>query len=257
MLFDPMTKALLSRYGDLASVGYYEMASRMIIQLRSLLTAPNQILVPVIAGLQETDSDRILNVYKVSCRLQIFLSLPLYAGILSVIPVVSVLWIGTYEWTFVLYSLLLTLGWFINGLINPAYFSNLGIGNLKWNTLAHVVIGVLNAILGVVLGIKYGGTGVVIAWVISLAIGSSVVIFVFHHDHRIPLREMFPAENIWLIIACAVGVSVAWLAYGYLHTVLASVWTALACSSAFVAAIAIPGWRHPMRPLLFSMIVRK
>lgn len=254
MSFDPVTKALLSKYGGLASVGYYEMASRMIIKFRSLITAPNQVLVPVVAGLQETEFDQVLNIYKISYRLQVFLSLPLYAGILSIIPVVSVLWIGAYEWTFVLYSLLLTLGWCVNGFINPAYFSNLGIGNLKWNMTSTVIMGTLNVILGVILGLMFGGTGVVIAWVISLIIGSSVVILAFHYENRLPLHEIFPSENIWLTIACAVGVSFAWLAYSLLQMDLASVWMALVCPLVFIAVISIPGWRHPMRARLYRMI---
>jgi O-antigen/teichoic acid export membrane protein len=254
MLLDPITKGLLSRYGGLASAGYYEMANRMTSQFRALLTAPNQILVPVIADLHETESDRTLSVYKLSYRLQMFLSLPLYAGVLAAIPVVSVLWIGTYQRTFVLYSALLTLGWFLNGLINPAYFSNLGTGALKWNVIAHVVMGVSNAILGVFLGIEYGGTGVVVARVFSLVIGSSMVIVPFFREHGLSWGELFPRENLWLTIACAAGAGVAWFAYSSLHGDFGLIWTASACLAAFSVAISVPGWRHPMRARLFGMI---
>jgi len=49
MFYDPITKALLSKYGGPSLVGYYEMASRMILQLRALIVSANQVLVPVIA----------------------------------------------------------------------------------------------------------------------------------------------------------------------------------------------------------------
>ena len=49
MMYEPVTKGLLSRYGGLAMVGYYEMASRMVFQFRIMIVSANQVLVPVIA----------------------------------------------------------------------------------------------------------------------------------------------------------------------------------------------------------------
>ena len=34
-------------------VGYYEMASRLVVQLRSLIVSANQVMIPVIAESQE------------------------------------------------------------------------------------------------------------------------------------------------------------------------------------------------------------
>jgi O-antigen/teichoic acid export membrane protein len=252
--FDPVTKSLLSKFGNLSMVGYYEAASRMIMQLRSLLVSPNQVLVPLIAGLQETDSDQVRNMYVKSYRLQAFLSLPLYAGIFSVAPEISRLWIGSYQPTFVLYLLLLVAGWFLNSFVNPAYFSGLGTGKMRWNTLAHLLIAALNVVLGIGLGVAFGGTGVVFGWVIALVLGSSVVIVGFHHDNRIPLIEMFPRENLWLIVGSAAGIAASWAVYFRLQYGSAIIGTALICALAFLGAIAIPGWRHPMRAQLFGMI---
>jgi O-antigen/teichoic acid export membrane protein len=257
MFFDPMTKALLTRFGNLSMVGYYEMSSRMIMQFRGILIAPIQILVPVIAGLHETDSNRILNLYKNTYRLQVFLSLPLYSWIFSIIPSISDLWIGFYEPYFILFGQLLTLGWLVNGLINPAYFTNLGIGDLKPNTIAHVLIGILNATLGIFLGSLLGGRGVVIAWIIALILGSSVVIIAFHHNHRISLYEMFHIENIWLIVGCAIGIIFTSFVYGFLHPDLTAIWMLLICSLTFLSCIAFPCWWHPMRPHLLAMIARR
>ena len=154
MMFEPVTKGLLSRYGGLAMVGYYEMASRMVLQFRIMIVSADQVLVPVIASLQETAPDRIRTIYAESYRLIVYLSVPLFAGLLTAIPVISALWIGAYENNFVLFAMVLTVAWFLNILISPAYFANLGTGHLLWNTVGHVVIGVLNLILGVVLGVS-------------------------------------------------------------------------------------------------------
>lgn len=256
MLFDPVTKGLLSKFGGLSIVAYYEMASRMVSQLRGLLIAPTQILVPVIATLQERDLERIPSVYRDSYRLQVYLSIPLYTGILSAIPWVSQLWIGYYQPAFVTCSVLITAGYFMNSLINPAYFCYMGTGKLKWNTWANVAIGVLNISLGLILGMFFGGTGVVVAWVTALSLGSFVVLVAFHLEYHIPFREVVPSGNFWLMLASTVGVVVVWFFYRQLQPTQTIFSLALLCSLTFVAAIILPGWYHPMRIRLMELTRR-
>jgi O-antigen/teichoic acid export membrane protein len=252
--FDPITKSLLSRYGDLSMVGYYEMASRMTTQFRALLSAPSQVLIPVVAGLQETEPRSILRVYQQSYRLQLFLSLPLHAGLIALLPEISRLLIGSYQPAFVLFSLLLAFGWFINGMTNPAYFTYMGTGKLKWNTVSSIVVGSLNILLGVILGRQFGGSGVVAGWTIALAVGSSLVIIAFHIDHGISFGEMLPREDIGLLIASAVGVAAVWLAHFEMPIDSAVIFTSTVGALMFLVAIAVPGWRHPMRSRLIGMI---
>ena len=80
MLFDPTTKALMAKFGGLSSTAYYEMASRMVMQFRSLLVSANQVMVPQVANLHENAPEEIQKVYLDSYRVIFFLSLPLYVG---------------------------------------------------------------------------------------------------------------------------------------------------------------------------------
>lgn len=255
MLFDPITKVLLSRYGNLSMVGYYEMASRMTGQLRGLMTAAQQVLVPVIAGIHETRPERVRGLYLDIYRLQVFISLPFYAGIAAVIPVISSLWIGHYETDFVFFSLLLTLGWFLNGLISPAYFVNLGIGRLRWNMISHVVIGAGNAGLGIIFGMQFGGYGVVAAWVVSMVLGSFVVILAFHLENKIPLLDIYPSNSTELMLACSFGIGGGWFAYNYFYSDLSAPWIALVSITVFVASVTISIRRHPLQPRLLRLII--
>ena len=66
MLHEPLAKILISHFGTIAAVGYFEMASRLVQQLRSLLTAGFQVLIPVIANYHETASGRVREVYALS-----------------------------------------------------------------------------------------------------------------------------------------------------------------------------------------------
>ena len=181
MFYDPVTKGLLSKFGSLSMVGYYEMASRMVQQFRALVVSANQVLFPAIADLNERDPEKVASVYRTSYQLLFYFSLPLYSLIIVSLPIISAVWIGHYEKIFFSFGVLLTIGWFLNTLSAPAYFVNLGTGDLGWNVGGHVVIGVLNAIFGLLLGIYFGGTGVVIAWVFSLVFGQLSNLFVLSY----------------------------------------------------------------------------
>jgi len=170
ILCDTITKVLLSKFGELSMVGYYEMASRVIIQFRALIVSASQVLVPVIADINERTPKKIQSIYITSYQLLFYLALPLYSLIIISMPIISDLWMGHYERIFVLFATFLAIGWFLNMLNAPSYFANLGTGELRWNITSHIVMALLNVSLGFLLGFFYGGVGVVIAWVISLAL---------------------------------------------------------------------------------------
>lgn len=256
MLTDPVTKALMSRFGGLSILGYYEMANRLIVQFRALLVSANQVLVPVISGLQETMQERIQSVYKDSYRLLTYLALPLYAGFMGAIPIISEVWIGHHETVFVVFAMVLTAATFFNILIGPAYFSNLGTGRMCWNAISHITIGVLNGGLGFMLGIFYGSIGVVIAWAVALFVGSSIVIFAYHAKHHIPLRELLPGENFWLALASGAGLTLNLFIYYRFNTWMSISMLGTICVLAFIAIILLPTWFHPMRTRMMGWFAR-
>jgi O-antigen/teichoic acid export membrane protein len=254
MLCDPLTKALMTMFGSLSAVGYYQMASRMVQQFRTLIISANQVVVPVIADLQERNPESVQRLYWDSYRLLFYISVPFYAVIAVLVPVISRMWIGGYEETFVLYSVLLVIGWFVNTLSGPAYFANLGTGDLRWNTIGHVSTALLNIGLGFVLGSLYGTNGVVFGWVCALVLSSLVIIVPCHLQHGIRLRELVPRESVGLVLASLVAVVVTVVLYSQLE----GAWSLVALTSAlgllFVLVVIIPAWFHPMRRFLVSWI---
>lgn len=217
MFFDPTTKVLLASFGGLADVAYYEMASRMVTQFRSLIVSANQVMVPRIAALHENDPKEISKTYIETYNLVYFMALPLYACIIMFLPVISELWIGHYVDVFVWFSLLLVAGYWLNTLIGPAYFVYMGVGTLRWNVLSHVAIGVLNIILGYMLGMILGSVGVVLGYTLALVVGSSLVVVKYHFQHDISLVELLPSESIALTITCGIGLLSGWYVFYFLQ----------------------------------------
>jgi len=254
MLVDPLTKAMLSKFGGLAMVGYYEMAYRMLIQFRAIIVNANQVLVPVIAGLQEKTPEHIERIYKDSYRLLMYLILPFQAGLVVAIPFISKLWIGHYEQTFIIFAISIVIGFTINILSNPAYFANLGTGRLLWNTIDHIVVGVLNGFLGVIMGVYYGGMGVVVASVLATIAGSSVVVIAYHFENDISLKEIFPKEMSLLALSCVVGMLFSLLVSHYFYDKISFYILGPVSLLLFVFIVFPFNWFHPMRTQIMKWL---
>jgi O-antigen/teichoic acid export membrane protein len=253
ILYDPITKGLLAKFGGLSLAGYYEMANRMILQLRGLLVAAVQVLVPTIADLKETNPDLIQKIYKETYRLVLFVAIPYFSAVIAMAPIISSMWIGHYEKSFVIFSVILSLGWFVNTLSTPCYFSDFGIGDLTWNTRGHLVIAASNIVTGLLLGFIYGGEGVVIAWALSLIAGSLTILLSFHRRNRIPYADMFPKEYLFVGLSSVAGLSSSLIAYRMLHNALGLLSLTGVVVITTVIVSALPMWQHPMRKRLMDI----
>lgn len=252
--FDPVTKALLSAFGGLATVGYFEMATRVVLQLRQLLMSTNQVLTPVFASLHEREPERIAQLYVKSYDILLFLAIPLYAGLVAITPLISVLWLGTFNETFALFALLLTVGWGINTLAGPAWFENLGTGRLRVNTLSQIVIGLLNSGLGYILGHLYGAFGVVTAWVLALVLGSSLIVVAHHSQRQMPLKKVLPKDSLPLLLVSLMAIAASAALLYPLKDKIDPVGLTLAASLLFLALVFIPLWKHPLRKEIARLI---
>ena len=205
MLYDPLTKAMLSKFGCISMVGYYEMINRLIQQFRALIVSTNQVLFPTIAQLYENQPHKINSIYTASYQLLFYLSVPMYAIIIIFLPGLSKVWIGQYESIFVNFGIFLSFGWLLNTLSSPAYFTYLGTGKLRWNIVGHIAIAAINIILGPLFGLFFDGNGVVLAWAISLALGSCLIYFPYHLQNNISLFELIPKGSRLLLGLCMLG----------------------------------------------------
>jgi len=254
MLCDPITKALLSKFAGLSATGFYEMASRMLLQFRLLLVSANQVLVPTVAHLHEINPNLIKNIYMESYNLMFYIALPFYSIIIASTPLISEVWIGHYENDFVIFSGLLSIGLFINTLSVPAYFSYLGIGVLKWNTSGHIVTAVMNAAFGVMFGYNFGGMGVVIAWIISLVTGGVIIVISYHYTFNISLKQLLPRESRGITVACIFAILCAFLIIHKINNFGNHFLVSGLALLIFLMIIVFPFWLHPMRRRLMGWV---
>jgi len=252
-LREPVTKALITKFGGLAFTGLYDLAARAVITVRELIVQANQVLVPTIAHLQERDPESIPVVYRESYRLVFYLAVPAFACLTVASPLISRVWIGRYEPAFVIFVAILSAGWLVNVLANPAYVVNLGTGALRWVSAGCIVTVVLNATCGFLAGRFASGFGLGAVAVVStaafaLAIGYVSVLIAYHIESRVPFAQLLPEESGLILVTSVVSALV----------LLPAICSESARSSALerpatavilllLAAILISAWRHPMR----------
>jgi O-antigen/teichoic acid export membrane protein len=250
LLFEPTTKALLSKWGTLADVGYFEMASRMIIQIRSLLVAANQVVVPVITTQHEHKPTQILDTYKRCYDIMLYLSIPLFSLLLVVTPLISEAWIGRYEPAFVVFAFLLIASWALNTTAVPAYLAFIGTGQLRWNTLSHMVTGITCVLIGYVLGYMFGSVGVIVGTCLAILIGSLLTLLAFHSTYQINLNGFVSHESRDLVIWSISGAVGGLLMYYLLRDAVGLWIAAVMVCGIFLLLVGPSVWQHRIRVFL-------
>ena len=200
MLCEPTTKYFLGIFGGMASVGFFEMAIRLARQIRGVFVSANQAVVPVIANLIEQDAEKVRRMYIDSFQLLLFTTLPVYSVLILAAPVISRVWLGSFNEFFIFSLWTLFLAHIFNLLSNPAYFVNMGTGNLTDNLIAHVGMASCNLLLAYVLGLHWGGRGVVVAWALALFVGSLCILISYNRNHHISTNDILPWPFIRLVV---------------------------------------------------------
>ncbi len=201
LLNDPITKFILARFGGMELTGLYELVSKLIMQIRNIVIGINQTIVPFIANLKEKDPSQISSLYKTSFQYVFLICLLLFLPVFALGPLFSKWWFGYINVNFLFFLFAINIGWFINTLSGPAYFSNLGSGNMKWNTVSHISMGLLNLLLCFTFAHVFEPRLIILGWVISLSICSMLVIYKYNTENDINLNILldYPFKKFLLL----------------------------------------------------------
>ena len=254
LLHHTVTMSFLSRFGGLSMAGYYEMAAKMLWQVRSLIASATFVIAPTIAHLKETGPEKIKAVYATSYELLLYLAIPLFSMLIVAIPFISLVWIEFYEKNFIFSASILALGWFFNLISVPAYYVNMGIGELRWNVRSVLGAGLLNVVLGVAGGFLAGGRGVIVGWILALIGGSLIVLIPFYKKEAISARKVLPRTYWAEALVCLVGIGVSFILRKAKWIALPPLFLAGGLAVSIGMMIIIPMWMHPMRKRLIGWV---
>jgi O-antigen/teichoic acid export membrane protein len=178
MMLEPVSKLLLGYFGTMSSVGYFEMANRLVMQIRNVVINANQAVVPMISK-AHTENQSLEKTYYITLKILFLVSLCFYSITAILTSFVSELWIGYYEKDFIYFTYIILFSLAINTISGAAYFTNMAIGDVKYNTISQIIIAVVNIVLGILLGYMYKDYGIVFAYGIAITTGSLWVIYNF------------------------------------------------------------------------------
>jgi O-antigen/teichoic acid export membrane protein len=256
LCFDPLTKSLLGSFGSLSLVTYYEMANRLVLQLRGLLVNANQVLIPIFTSAQEKSAETGKNLYRQVFSINFLMCILWLSFIVSAVIPISILWIGVVMPAFVNITLLLSVAYFFNIVISPAYFSNMGSAKLRGNVIGNIIIAVLNVSLCYLLGYYFDGYGVVIGWSIALSAGSLFIVIAFHKENSIHFNTVILRHDIIIVLVSILYALCCYFLFIYRNDF--NVWLMLAIVLGLLTVVCMVVYKvHPIGKKIVSNIRRK
>lgn len=253
LLVDPVTKALMAKFGGASAAGYFEIANQVMLKVRALIVAANQAIIPKVAHIAELAPHRLADLYTKNMKVLIFVALPVFALLFSWAGPISLMLIGHSEPLFIYLMHLTAVAGFLNVFAGPAYFINMGTGQVGWNTLSHMIMGIVNGVLAWVLGVLYGADGVAWAFVTGIVSGSWLLVIVFQRHSGVRLKDLVLSQN-WLLATMCLMVALLgdglWALMDSFEVLRWSLYFVF-----FPLIIATVAWFHPIRAELTDRCV--
>jgi O-antigen/teichoic acid export membrane protein len=272
MLMDPLTKGMLSRFGSLEMVTYFEMGTRLIGQVRGLVVSANQVLVPTFAEVSRNDAAQVATLFRKSYSVIFYVTVCLFGLLAAALPLLGILWIGANQPSFLWITAVLCSGWLINTLAVPAYFASLGTGAMRVVVQAHLAMALSNVALAYSFGKLWGGYGVVAGWAIALAVGGLMTHVLYCRRSQFGLKGLVPPRGLSLIVFCGLGLLLGHVATDWVTTLnvsrvlsqfpagspgRANLLSSIAALLCFLAIFFVPALSHPVRGELTRWITRR
>jgi len=248
LLFEPITKILLGRYGGLSAAGYFEMAQRLVLKIRGLLVESNRVIVPVYASMASYKNEAPA-LYERNMHHLLFWLIPVFAALVGIAPAISEVWVGSFQKQFVTMVVATAFAWMINIVSAPAYFAYLGQGKLRWVTIAHVVMGGTSIFSGIILGHILGWHGVITGYFFSLMLGSLIPLWAYHYEYKIKIIRLLSISDAILAGVCfgaaLISLSIYW---AFIDATLLNKWTRASMTITCMGIVSIAAiWFHPKR----------
>jgi O-antigen/teichoic acid export membrane protein len=176
MLFDPLAKLGFNHAGGPILVAYYELATRLVTQIRGLVVAGATPLTPAFARFRTPRDPAFGALLEKATRISALAAVATAFLSLTGAPLMSLVILGKIDPELLRMNTALTLGWSINLLCLGFYMAAQGIGVLRWNLASHAVLA-LCVVVGVfVLVPQFGADGLIGAIVVGLVLSTVMVL---------------------------------------------------------------------------------
>lgn len=188
---DPLAKAAINSAGGPALVGLYELALRLVLQVRAPFVSAATALIPAFSSLGGTEHHEFRSLFQRMTRIASLGALSVAAASLLLCPVVSIIVLGKVTKEFLLICTVLAAAHAINVIAIPSYFAAQSLGQLRWNFVSQSITAAL-AVVAVGAG-PLGGVPAVVGLVAVGVIVGAVVTMV----GNVNVLRIHPAPGEW------------------------------------------------------------
>jgi len=219
LFFDPLVKFAFNMVGGPKSVALYELASRVIIQVRGCVIAAMMPLIPALAALQQGERTQVDALAQRATKASAWGALASAIIALVLSPLVCYLVLGRISFEMLWLSIPLTFAWSVNIVGVPFYLTAQADGRMRWNTISHLVhmfsvlIGALVA--GRTHGVAYLTAAIVLGLMLSLGCQ------LFGNGAMLQLQRVLVRSGLVISICIGLILSACLIAWQVMRMVLA------------------------------------
>ena len=216
-LTDPLAKVLLAHLGGLPSVASYELASKIVIQARTILVSAAMPLIPVFAKSERLSDPNVMAIIGRANRWLFPLIGAMIVGVCLAGPFVSLIMLGTVNSQLVLLIVLLSAGYGLNMVSLFVYLHAQAVGRLKWNIIGQFSIGLTMMAGTFCFSALFGPYAVPLSFAIGLVLSSMLFLYGNLNREKVRLWKVLPHPLIAVIPLCSIILSGV-ACYLYLHS---------------------------------------
>lgn len=219
-------KLLLSSFIGLVPVSSYDIASRVVQQMRQIPILIFNPLLPAVSEMQtRNDSEGIKKYYLNASKYLIVSLIPLFGFVGFFAKPLLEIWLGEGNDLAIVTLQIFIISNFLNLLTAPGYFVTLGIGRPQYSMYISIIGLVSNLILSYVFLRIFGYFGVVTGTVTALVGSSMIFLVLIHKCLKINWSNYivyFIKPLLCFIISCLIGFVILFLIQNlYIKTLLA------------------------------------
>ena len=198
-----VNKILLGHFLGLGSVTFYELGSKVVLSTKRVSRVVISAVMPAASEIDaKQDSQTLLHLYIRGSRYLTLAAVPAFAFIVIAAPLVMRFWMGSGYELSVLAIQLLALGHFVHLLTGIGTMIVKGIGKPEYETQYTLLLLLMNTFLGVVLTVRLGFIGVLIATSLSLFLTSLYFMIIIHRLLKVPLVHFVKTVYLKPLMAC-------------------------------------------------------
>ncbi len=188
MLLEPFIKIIIARFIGLAEVSYFEIANKIVLQIRSLFERGISAIMPEVSRLSVSARNAkamIADVMKKIYRVNAFAGLVLFIVLFIIAESILKLWLSeNYNIAIAIAFKIVILGYLANLISVPIYYYFMGIGKVKYCFYNHAIQAILNCLL-IIIAILLGCinfTLVTAVYAISIAISAIILMYIYYRS---------------------------------------------------------------------------